>query len=146
MRHFNFFEKGGPFPGTCVGCRSNKKLFDLGLELLSGGHTLLCLQCVDDLSAFVGNAPKKPYEEQIASLKADLVSRETEINKVPSLVEGLINGIRSSVTDFVFAVSYSDSVSSEKPVQDSKPVEPRHDEVVKTSERHNKTPKQSPSK
>ncbi len=107
---------------------------------------MICLQCVNDLAEFTGQAPKKTYEDRIAVLEADLVSRETEINKVPNLVEDLINGIRSSVTDFVFAVSYSDSPSSEKPVQKSEPVEPGHDEVGKTSNRHDKAPKQPVSK
>lgn len=146
MRHFNYFGNSAPFPGICVSCRGNVELFDLGMELQSGGNALICLRCIDELAAFTGYAPKKTYEDRIAVLEADLVSRETEINKVPNLVEDLINGIRSSVTDFVFAVSYSDSPSSEKPVQKSEPVEPGHDEVSKTSNRHDKAPKQPISK
>jgi hypothetical protein len=116
------------------------------MELQSGGHALICLRCIDELAAFTGNAPKQPYEDKIATLEAEIVSRETELNKVPSLVEGLIDGIRSTVTDFVFAVSDSSSPSSEKPIQKSEPIQPGHDEVSKTSNRHDKAPKQPVSK
>ena len=146
MKHFNYFGNSAPFPGTCVGCRSNKDLFDLGTDLQSGGNAMLCLQCINDLAAFTGHSPKQPLLDEIAQLKTEIVSRETELAKVPSLVEGLINGIRSSVTDFIFAVSYSSSVSSEEPVQDPEPSSTGPGEVVEDAERHNKTPKQSTRK
>lgn len=107
---------------------------------------MICLQCVNNLAEFTGQAPKQPFLDEIATLKKDIVSRETEINKVPSLVEGLIDGIRNSVTDFVFAVSYSDSVSSEDPVRDVEPSSSGPGEVVEDAERHNKAPKQSTRK
>jgi len=142
MRQFNVFPNGAPFPGTCVGCRSNINLFDLGADLMSGGNAMLCLQCVNDLAEFIGQAPKQPLLDEIAALKAEIVSRETELKKVPDLVEGLINGIRGSVTDFVFAVSYSDSISGAEPVQNSKPSKSGPSEVVEGAERHDKAPKQ----
>jgi hypothetical protein len=110
---------------------------------MSGGNAMLCLQCINDLAEFTGKAPKQPLLDEIAALKAEIVSRETELAKVPSLVEGLINGIRSSVTDFVFAVSYSDSVSGTEPVQDPKPSQPRPGKAVKDTKRHDKTLEQS---
>lgn len=146
MRQFNVFENGAPFPGTCVGCRSNIKLFDLGADLLSGGNAMICLQCVNDLAEFVGQAPKQPLLDEITKLKAEIVSRETELKKVPNLVEELINGIRSSVTDFIFAVSYSSSVGSEESIQDAEPSSAGPGEVVENAERHNKAPKQSTRK
>lgn len=142
MKHYVYFSKGAPFPGTCVACRSNKDLFDLNADLLSGGNAMICLQCVNNLAEFTGHTPKQPLLDEIAQLKAEIVSRETELAKVPSLVEGLINGIRGSVTDFIFAVSYSSSVSSEEPVQDPEPSSTGPGEVVEDAERHNKTPKQ----
>jgi hypothetical protein len=104
---------------------------------------MICLQCVNNLAEFTGQAPKQPFLDEIATLKKDIVSRETELAKVPALVEGLINGIRGNVTDFVFAVSYSDSVSSEEPVRDSKPSKPRPDRVVKDTKPYDKTLEQS---
>jgi hypothetical protein len=143
MRQYNVFENGAPFPGTCVGCRSNIKLFDLGVDLMSGGNAMLCLQCINDLAEFTGQAPKQPLLNEIAALKAEIVSRETELAKVPDLVEGLINGIRSSVTDFVFAVSYSDSVSGAEPVQQPEPSKPRPNKIVKDAKRDNQASEQS---
>ncbi len=143
MTHYNFFPQGAPYPGICVACRSNKDLFDLGADLLSGGNAMLCLQCVNNLAEFTGQAPKQPFLDEIAQLKKEIVSRETELAKVPDLVEGLINGIRSSVTDFVFAVSYGDSVSSEEPVQQPEPSKPRPNKIVKDAKRHDKALEQS---
>lgn len=110
MRHFNYFENGGPFPSACLSCGNNAKLFDLGRELQNGGMAQLCLTCIGELAEFTGYALANPLNEQIKTLKAEIVSRETELAKVPNKVEDLINGIRSAVTDFVFAVSYSNDV------------------------------------
>lgn len=146
MKQYVYFSKGAPFPGTCVACRSNKDLFDLNADLLSGGNAMICLQCVNNLAEFTGHAPKQPLLDEIATLKKDIVSRETELAKVPSLVEGLIDGIRGSVTDFVFAVSYSDSSSSKELVSDPEPSSDGPSETVETPERHDKAPKQSTRK
>lgn len=107
---------------------------------------MLCLQCVNDLAEFTGQAPKQPYLDEIAALKAEIVSRETELKKVPNLVEELINGIRNTVADFVFAVSDSSSPSSKNSVREPEAISAGHPETVETTERHNKTPKQPVSK
>ena len=114
MRHFNYFENGGPFPSACLSCGGNTKLFDLGRELQNGGMAQICLTCVGELAEFTGYALATPLNEQIKTLKGEVVSRETELAKVPNKVEDLINGIRSAVTDFVFAVSYSNDVDESK--------------------------------
>lgn len=107
---------------------------------------MICAQCVNDLAEFTGQAPKQPLLDEIAKLKAEIVSRETDLAKIPNEVEGLINGIRNSVTDFIFAVSYSGSVSSEEPIQDPEPSSDRPGEVVEDAKRHDKAPKQSTRK
>lgn len=117
MRHFNYFENGGPTPSSCLSCGGNKKLFDLGRELLQGGMAQLCMNCVKELATFVGYAEKEPLLTQIGILEADVEAHEIELAKVPDLVDGLINGIRNSVTDFIFAVSYSDNSNQPAPVQ-----------------------------
>jgi hypothetical protein len=119
MRHFNFFENGAPFPAVCVGCGDIQDLFDLGRELQSGGRALLCTRCATELATFIGYAEKAPLETTITGLKAEIVSRETELAAVPTKVEELINGIRSSLTDFIFAVSYSDNADQPKAVSDA---------------------------
>lgn len=107
---------------------------------------MLCLQCVNNLAEFTGQAPKQPFIDEIAKLKEEIVSRETELAKVPNLVEGLIDGIRGVVTDFVFAVSYSDSVSGEEPVSDVEPSNSGPGETGGDTKRNNKAPKQPVSK
>jgi hypothetical protein len=81
----------------------------------------LCLTCISELAEFTGFAPSAPMVAEIASLKSDIVSRETELAKVPTKVEDLINGIRSSVTDFIFAVSYSDDTDKHTNVSNDEP-------------------------
>jgi hypothetical protein len=121
MRHFNFFENGGPFPSACLSCGNNAKLFDLGRELQNGGMAQLCLTCASELADFIGYTPAAPAKTEIAALKAEIVSRETELAKVPNQVEDLINGIRSSITDFIFVVSYSDDNNQHQTVSDPQP-------------------------
>lgn len=114
MRHFNYYENGGPFPSACVACGANKKLFGLTRELLAGGEAQICETCVKELALFIGWADREPLDQEIDFLKMDVEAHERELAKVPDHVEELINGIRSSVTDFIFAVSYGDSVPSEQ--------------------------------
>jgi len=121
MRHFNYFENGGPFPSACLSCGNNAKLFELGRELQNGGMAQLCLTCVTELAQFIGYTEAAPIKAEIASLKAEIVSRETELAKVPTKVEDLINGIRATVTDFIFAVSYGDDTDKPKTVSHPKP-------------------------
>lgn len=120
MRHFNYFENGGPFPGTCVSCGATKQLFDIGGTRIDGGSNLLCKKCSVELALFIGYVEEEPLLEQIYVLEADVEAHERELARVPDHVEELINGIRSSVTDFIFAVSYSDSVSDVESAEKSK--------------------------
>ncbi len=114
MRHFNYFANGGPAPSACLSCGRNKELFDLGRELpYGGGMAQLCLVCVKELASFIGYAEEAPLQEKIGILEADVEAHEIELARVPDKVEGLINGIRSSVTDFIFAVSYG--IDADKP-------------------------------
>ena len=118
-RHFVVFQNGAPFPGTCVGCRSNIDLHDLGADLLSGGNAMLCKQCVMDLAVFNGYAVEAPLLAKIAELEQELASREATISNIPNNVEELINGIRSNVADFILTISGGSDNSSSVPVQKS---------------------------
>ena len=146
MRHFNFFENGGPFPSACLSCGGNAKLFDLGRELQNGGMAQLCLTCVSELAEFTGYALANPLKEEIKSLKAEIVSRETELARVPNQVEDLINGIRSSITDFIFAVSYSDDNNQREDVSDAKPATDADSDHRKAAPRNTQAPRKSTSK
>jgi hypothetical protein len=70
-----------------------------------------------DLAAFIGWTPEAPLLAKIAELEQEIASRENTITKIPDHVEELINGIRSSVTDFILTVSGSSDNSSSVPVQ-----------------------------
>lgn len=119
MRHFHYYENGGPAPSSCMSCGRNNQLFDLGREIpVAGGMAQLCLTCTKELALFIGYAEKAPLDEQIDLLKMDVEAHERELAVVPDHVEELINGIRRSVTDFIFAVSYSDHADKSAPVQD----------------------------
>lgn len=139
-RHFIYFENGGPFPGVCQSCGNNKTLYDLGGQALAGGSNLLCKKCVIEIATFIGYVEEEPLREQMYNLEADIEAHERELARVPDLVDGLINGIRSSVTDFVFAVSYSDHIDRVEDVEKSKlPVKPAEQHSV-TSKRSSSTP------
>ncbi len=119
MRHFHYYENGGPAPSSCMSCGRNNQLFDLGREIpVAGGMAQLCLTCAKEIALFIGYAEKAPLDAEIAQLKTDIVSRETEIAVIPNHTEELINGIRRSLTDFIFAISYSDHTDKSVPVQD----------------------------
>lgn len=136
MRHFNYFENGGPAPSACLSCGNNKQLFDLGRELpITGGMAQVCLTCAKELAAAVGYAPEAPLQDEISTLKAELVSRETELAKIPNHIEELINGVRSSVTDFIFAVSYSDSTDIDSTVSNDDGAKPRSNQGRKVAQR-----------
>lgn len=119
MRHFNYFENGGPAPSSCLSCGNPKQLFDLGREIpVAGGMAQVCRTCVIELAAAVGYIEAAPIQAIVKSAKEDIARLEQEIQKIPNLVDGLINGIRSSVTDFIFAISYSDNPSEPEVVSD----------------------------
>lgn len=119
MRHFNYFENGGPAPSACLSCGRDKQLFDLGRELpVTGGMAQVCIICAKELAIFVGFAEAAPLQLEIDNLKNDVEAHEIELARVPEKVEALINGIRGSVTDFIFAVSYGIDADKPAPVQD----------------------------
>lgn len=119
MRHFNYFENGGPAPSSCLSCGNPKKLFDLGREIpVAGGMAQLCFTCVSELATMIGYTEKAPIEAEIAAARGIIKTLEEQLAEVPNQVDGLINGIRSSVTDFIFAVSYSDNPSEPETISD----------------------------
>lgn len=130
MRQFNYFANGGPYPGVCLSCGNNKELYDLGKDPVDGRSFLVCTRCVAEIANFTGYILREPAMREHDHLKKHIKDLETKLDKVPNLVEGLINGVRSSVADFVLAVSSSDDIPSNSAVQDdaergSKPARPR---------------------
>lgn len=130
MRQFNYFANGGPYPGTCLSCGNNKELFDMGKDQQTGGSYLVCNKCVSEIASFTGHILREPAMKEHDHLKSHVNELEAQLKRVPDLVEGLINGVRSSVADFVLAVSSSSDDSGDISVQDGsegprKPGRPR---------------------
>lgn len=147
MRHFHYYENGGPAPSSCMSCGRNNQLFDLGREIpVAGGMAQLCLTCTKELALFVGYAERAPLDAEIDRLKSEIVSRETELATIPNHVEDLINGVRSSLTDFIFAVSYSDNADQPAPVQDNSDTDSGEHEASKAAAGQRKAPVKPSSK
>lgn len=140
MRHFLYFENGGPFPGTCISCGYNKELFDIGGTRIDGGSNLVCIRCIGELAEFIGFAPKKPLLDEITALETTIFFKDKELAKIPNLVDGLINGIRSSVADFIFAVSHGGDADVPPPVQNDAGAGEGADQAGETAPRQRKAP------
>lgn len=145
MRQFNYFANGGPFPGTCLSCGNNKDLYDLGKDEVTNASYLLCNRCVADIAIFTGHILREPAMREHDHLRNHIAELEAQVKRVPDLVEGLINGVRSSVADFVLAVSSSSNDGGSVPVQDGtesprKPGRPR-----KAADSDNETPSEPAS-
>ena len=145
MRHFNYFQNGGPAPSQCISCGAVKELFEVG-QLLTGGMAQICLRCSQELATFIGYVEAAPMQLEIDLLKNDIEAHEMELARVPEKVEGLINGIRSSVTDFIFAVSYGIDADKPAPVQDDSSADSGEHEVSKAPTGQRKAPVKSSSK
>jgi len=145
MRHFNYFENGGPAPSSCIACGAVKELFEIG-QLLSGGMAQICKKCVHELAEFNGYVPEAPLQEQIDLLKNDIEAHEIELARVPDKVEALINGIRSSVTDFIFAVSYGIDADKPAPIRNIESTDSGEHEASKAATGQRKAPVKSSSK
>ena len=117
MANFPFFPDGGaPFPGTCAQCGGGRDLYVMRFDT-EFGNALLCAACIRMLAEEIDYVDGKGAREVIAQLTEELhVSRET-IAKIPNEVETLIDGVRSSVADFVLAISGSGDDSGSVPVQ-----------------------------
>lgn len=146
MRHFIYYENGGPFPGTCLSCGNNKDLYDVGGSRIDGGNNMLCGTCAKELAAFIGYAPEAPLVAEMTSLQNEIVNRDKTIANIPNQVNGLIDGIRNSLADFIFAVSSGDNSNKPAPVQEPEPALSRDDEGVKTSAGQRKASGKSSSK
>jgi hypothetical protein len=142
MRHFNYFENGGPAPSSCISCGAVKELFEVG-QLLHGGMAQICKKCVHELATFIGYVPEAPLRLEIDLLKNDIEAHEIELGRVPEKVETLINGIRSSVTDFIFAVSYGIDADKPAPVQDDSSADAGEHKASKAATGQRKAPVKS---
>ena len=135
--YFPHYEQGAPFPGTCKKCGNNQDLFGWS-ESEFDGSILICRRCVGDLATAINWTNPTELLDTVAKLTEENEILSAQVNRVPNLVDGLINGIRSSVTDFVFSVSYSDSAASGEDASGDQP-------AVEQPSEHAQQPKQNTS-
>ena len=145
MRQFNYFANGGPYPGTCLSCGNNKELFDLGKAEADGSSHLLCTRCIAELAEHTGYTRKDVAVKEIDHMKAHIKDLEQQLKAVPNNVEELINGIRSSVADFVLTVSDGSDGVSVVPVQNDSESNGKPSTSGKTKNSNNKAPSKSAS-
>ena len=117
MRHFNYFPNGGPFPGVCAMCGIDRDLWQMGFEHFRGGDAMACSRCIGELAENIGWLPAQPFRDAIANRDAIIEDLTARLARIPNHTEGLINGVRNLVTDFVFAISNSSDTDSDSPVQ-----------------------------
>lgn len=116
MRHFVHYPNGGPYPGSCATCGSPKDFFDTGIDSFNNGKVLLCRSCIADLGYNIGFTLEAPLRDEILSLQAQIQILTETINRIPNLTEGLIDGIRDRVANFILDVSSSSDSHSPKTV------------------------------
>jgi hypothetical protein len=80
---------------------------------------MICTRCVGDLAENIGYALRSPFEATIAEKNNEIDKLTELLDAIPNQTEGLINAIRASVTDFVFAVSDSGNSNVDTPIQDA---------------------------
>jgi hypothetical protein len=93
MPHYARWERAPHYPYECVICtheaNAENFLVDVFRDVEDYGAVYICKSCIHSLASFVGI---------IADVESVLQSRinelNTELSKVPSLIERLVNGIR----------------------------------------------------
>lgn len=136
MRHFNFFENGGPFPGTCVSCGAATELYNLERDLISGGVAMLCKRCAVELAEFMGYAPVINTERTIQELEETVESLNIKLSNIPNETETLIDNIRNSVADFVLSISSKPKPDGDKTFSDNRKPLPKTSGERKNHEQH----------
>ena len=97
-------------------CGINRDLWQLGFEHYLGGDAMACTVCISELAMNIGYAPEQPLQDIIVSRETEIAELQAQINRIPNHTEGLINAIRTNVSDFVFAISSSSDSSSSKTI------------------------------
>jgi hypothetical protein len=86
-------------------CGINRDLWQLGFEHYLGGDAMACTVCISELAMNIGYAPEQPLQDIIVSRETEIAELQAQINRIPNHTEGLINAIRTNVSDFVFTIS-----------------------------------------
>jgi len=116
-KHFRFYPKAAPFPGTCVFSGETKNLWEIGSMTVQGQPltVLLSDRVLGELAFTAGFVSGKSFAELNASLTEKIKFQEAQIQQTPNLIKELQNGFNDLFSNFVTGLA-SVSVSSE-PVQ-----------------------------
>ncbi len=116
-KHFRFYPKGAPFPGTCVFSGETKNLWEIGSMTVQGQPltVLLSDRVLGELAFSAGFVSGQSYAELNAALTEKIKLQEAQIQQTPNLIKELQNGFNDLFSNFVTGLA-SVSVPSE-PVQ-----------------------------
>lgn len=110
MPHFRFYEKGAPFPGTCVFSGDNKNLWEVGSMTVQGQilAVLLSDRVLQELATQAGYVTSRSYAELNATLSAKIAKQEAQIETTPKLLKDFQNDVTSLITEFVTSLASVD--------------------------------------
>jgi len=113
--HFLFHENGGPFPGSCLRCGNNKKLWQVGTIPSSNMTALVCDKCITELATFAGFVTQKVHNDYVATAEKTTEELKAKVDATPKLMEKFTHDITSTIGNFV--TSLSGITVPNKPVQ-----------------------------
>ena len=110
MPHFRFYEKGAPFPGTCVFSGDNKNLWEIGSMTVQGQilAVLLSDRVLQELATQAGYVTSRSYAELNATLSEKIAKQEAQIEATPKLLKDFQNDVTSLIAEFVTSLASVD--------------------------------------
>ena len=105
MSHFHFHENGGPFPGSCVRCGNNRRLWQLGTIPASNMAALLCDRCLQEIAVFSGFVTGSTYAIQVATSMEKITKQKAQLDATPELLRKFSHDVSSLISDFVTSLA-----------------------------------------
>lgn len=117
MPNFRFYEKGAPFPGTCVFSGETKNLWEIGSMTVQGQPltVLLSDRVLQELAVHTGFITSRSYAEQVAVSQKRINELEAQNKATPELLRKFQNDFSNLVSEFV--TSLGSVPVPDKPVQ-----------------------------
>lgn len=98
---FRFYEAAAPFPGTCLRCGTDKKLWELGMIRATNIGAYYCDPCLCELGSFAGLESKAGFEEQLDTLEKTINTLTAQVEGTPELAKELIHDLNNLFSNFV---------------------------------------------
>lgn len=113
---FRFYEQGAPYPGICLRCGTNSRLWDLGRSIPGTNMgAYYCDDCLVELASFSGMTSKNAHEGTVSELTTSLETANAQLQVAPSLVKELTHNVQSLLSEFI--LNLASSTGPSKPVQ-----------------------------